>query len=94
MTHTSSSTQAFGPEDQSALLAALQSSADAWNRGDLRGHVAIYDPSVTVMTNNGPRPGVEAIVKSFGGAYFVNDMPKQQLRMESVNVRPLSADSA
>jgi ketosteroid isomerase-like protein len=60
----------------------------------LRGHVAIYDPSVTVMTNNGPRPGVEAIVKSFGGAYFVNDQPKQQLRMENVAVRPLSADAA
>ncbi|MEZ4640825.1 MAG: hypothetical protein R2856_38690 [Caldilineaceae bacterium] len=71
MTHTSSSTQAFGPEDQSALLAALQSSADAWNRGDLRGHVAIYDPSVTVMTNNGPRL-TSAIVKSVPLAHIVN----------------------
>ena len=92
--HTSPLESAFPQDDESQLLALLQSSADAWNRGDLRGHVAIYDPSVTVMTNNGPRPGVEAIVKSFGGAYFVNDQPKQQLRMENVAVRPLSADAA
>ncbi|MBI1294220.1 DUF4440 domain-containing protein [bacterium] len=84
----------FTQQDESTLRTALQSSADAWNRGDLQGHVAIYDPSVTVMTNHGPRPGVEAIVKSFGDAYFVNDKPKQQLHMESAVVRPLSADSA
>jgi ketosteroid isomerase-like protein len=84
----------FTQDDESQLRNLLQSSADAWNRGDLQGHVAIYDPSVTVMTNNGPRPTIEAIVKSFGDAYFVNGQPKQQLRMESVAVRPLSADSA
>jgi ketosteroid isomerase-like protein len=84
----------FTQDDESQLRDLLQSSADAWNRGDLQGHVAIYDPSVTVMTNNGPRPTIEAIVKSFGGAYFVNGQPKQQLRMESVAVRPMSADSA
>ena len=92
--HTSSLESAFPQDDESQLLSLLQSSADAWNRGDLRGHVAIYDPSVTVMTNQGPRPTIEAIVKAFGDAYFVNDQPKQQLRMESVAVRPLSADSA
>jgi transposase len=56
----------FTQDDESQLRNLLQSSADAWNRGDLQGHVAIYDPSVTVMTNNGPRPTIEAIVKSFG----------------------------
>ncbi len=92
--HTPSLDHEFCQDDQRQLLAALRSSADAWNRGDLKGHVAIYDPSVTVMTNNGPRPTIEAIVKSFGGAYFVNDKPRQQLRMESIAVRPLSADTA
>ncbi len=84
----------FTQDDESQLRDLLQFSVDAWNRGDLRGHVAIYDPSVTVMTNNGPRPTIEAIVKAFSDAYFVNDKPKQQLHMESVAVRPLSADSA
>jgi ketosteroid isomerase-like protein len=81
-------------QDEAQMLAALQASADAWNRGDLRGHLAIYDPSVTVMTKTGPRPTIEAIEKSFGQAYFVNGKPKQNLRMENVAIRGLSERSA
>ena len=81
-------------DDEAQMLAALQASADAWNRGDLKGHLAIYDPSVTVMTKQGPRPTIEAIEKSFGQAYFVDGKPKQNLRMESVAIRSLSARSA
>lgn len=83
-----------GRDDEAQMLAALQASADAWNRGDLKGHLAIYDPSVTVMTKQGPRPTIEAIEKSFGRAYFVDGKPKQNLRMESVAIRNLSANSA
>lgn len=79
---------------ESQILAALQASVEAWNRGDLKGHLAIYDPSVTVMTKNGPRPTIEAIETSFGQAYFVDGKPKQRLRMESVSVRALSEQSA
>jgi len=46
--------------DREKMLAALQASEDAWNRGDLKGHLAIYDESVTAMTKNGPRPGANA----------------------------------
>jgi len=81
-------------QDESQILAALQASVDAWNRGDLKGHLAIYDPSVTVMTKNGPRPTIEAIETSFGKTYFVEGKPKQNLRMESIGVRPLSEQSA
>ena len=81
-------------EAKSSMLAAVQASADAWNRGDLKGHLAIYDPSVTVMTRSGPRPTIEAIEKSFGQAYFVDGKPKQSLRMEQVHIRSLSARSA
>jgi ketosteroid isomerase-like protein len=80
--------------DETQMLAALQASADAWNRGDLKGHLAIYDSSVTVMTKSGPRPTIEAIEKSFGQAYFVNGKPKQNLRMENVTIRALSEQSA
>ncbi len=80
--------------DDSEIRAALQASADAWNRGDLKGHLAIYDGSVTVMTKSGPRPTIEAIEKSFGQAYFVDGKPRQALRMESVAVRSLSDRSA
>lgn len=80
--------------DESAIRAALQSSADAWNRGDLMGHLAYYVPDVTFMTRNGPRPGVEAIEKAFAEKYFVNGAPRQQLRFEQIAVRSLGADSA
>ena len=81
-------------QDESLILAALQASVGAWNRGDLKGHLAIYDSSVTVMTKTGPRPTVEAIEAAFGRAYFVDGRPKQNLRMESVKVRLLSEQSA
>ncbi|MEP6998342.1 MAG: nuclear transport factor 2 family protein [Betaproteobacteria bacterium] len=76
------------------MLAVLQASADAWNRGDLKGHLEIYDPSVTVMTKSGPRPTIDAVEKSFGQAYFVDGKPKQRLRTESVKIRALSDRSA
>jgi ketosteroid isomerase-like protein len=85
---------AIGEADEAQMRASLQASADAWNRGDLKGHLAIYDASVTVMTKTGPRPTVEAIEKSFGQAYFVDGRPKQSLRMESVAIRSLSERSA
>ena len=81
-------------QDETQMRAAVQASADAWNVGDLKGHLAIYDASVTVMTKTGPRPTIEAIEKSFGQTYFVNGKSKQNLRMESVTIRGLSARSA
>ena len=89
-----SPTGIMNKQDESQILAALEASVEAWNRGDLKGHVAIYDPSVTVMTKNGPRPTIEAIETSFGQTYFVDGKPKQSLRMETVRVRALSEQSA
>jgi len=89
-----SPTSIMNEQDESQIRAALQASADAWNRGDLKGHLAIYDSSVTVMTKNGPRPTIDAIEASFGQTYFVNGKPKQNLRMESVRVRALCEQSA
>lgn len=76
------------------MMAAVQASDDAWNRGDLKGHLAIYDESVTTMTKSGPRPTIAAIEKSFRAIYFKGDKPKQHLGMGSVVIRSLSADSA
>lgn len=82
------------PAAEAEIRAALQSSADAWNHGDLKGHLAFYVPDVTFMTRDGPRPGVDAIEKSFGEKYFVNGAPKQQLRFEQVTLRRLGPDFA
>jgi len=81
-------------EDQARIKEALQASADAWNAGSLRGHLAIYDESVTTMTKNGPRPSVAAIEASFSATYFRDGRPKQALRMENVAIRSLSRDSS
>jgi ketosteroid isomerase-like protein len=89
-----SSTGIMDEQNESQIRAALEASVDAWNRGDLKGHLAIYHSSVTVMTKNGPRPTIDAIEASFAQAYFVDGKPKQRLRMESVRVRALSEQSA
>ena len=80
--------------DEAQMLAALNASTDAWNRGSLQGHLAIYDPSVTAMTKQGPRKGVAPIEEAFSRSYFRDGKPKQQLRTEQVAIRMLSADSA
>lgn len=80
--------------DQAAIHAAITESAEAWNRGDLKGHLAIYVDSVTFMTRNGPRPGVAAIEQQFSTVYFRDGRPKQTLRFEQVAIRRLDANAA
>lgn len=82
------------PNDESQILAVLNASTDAWNRGSLAGHLAIYDPSVTAMTKQGPRAGVTPIEEAFSRSYFRDGKPKQKLRTEEVAIRMLSAESA
>lgn len=80
--------------DEAAIRAATAASAEAWNRGDLKGHLSIYVDSVTFMTRSGPRPGVAAIEQSFTTSYFRDGQPKQQLRFEQVTIRRLDRNSA
>ena len=62
--------------------------------GDLPGHLAAYDESVTFMTKDGPRPGVAPIEKAFRETYFRDGQAIQQLRFEGLAVRPLGPDAA
>ncbi len=80
--------------DRNQIQAALNASVNGWNEGSLPQHLSLYDPAVTMMTREGPRPGVAAIETAFRATYFVGDKPKQSLRMERVDVRSLSKDSA
>src|SRR5215831_8920627 len=81
-------------EARSEMLAAMSASAASWNAGDLKGHLAIYDESVTVMTKTGPRPSIAAIEASFSAAYFKDGKPKQTLGFDQVSIRFLSSESA
>lgn len=80
--------------DEAEIRALTAASTEAWNRGDLKGHLAIYVDSVTFMTRQGPRPGVAAIEEAFTRTYFRDGKPKQQLRFEQVSLRPLGRDAA
>lgn len=80
--------------DEAAIRQALTDSVEAFNRGDLAGHLAIYDASVTFMTKDGPRPGVAPIEKAFRERYFRDGKPIQDLRFERLAVRRLTDDAA
>jgi uncharacterized protein (TIGR02246 family) len=82
------------PQDEAEIRAAARASTEAWNRGDLQGHLAIYVDTVTFMTADGPRPGVDAIHDAFARTYFSDGAPNQQLRFEQLAVRPLGRDAA
>jgi len=80
--------------DEAQIREAMMASEQAFNRGDLKGHLAIYAPSVTFMTPDGPRVGVAPIEKAFRGKYFRNGKPIQQLSLERLTVRPIGSDGA
>jgi ketosteroid isomerase-like protein len=80
--------------DEAEIRRQLAASAEAFNRGDLPGHLAIYDASITFMTKDGPRPGIEPIEAAFREKYFRDGKAIQQLRFEELAVRPLGPDAA
>lgn len=82
------------PVDSLALVAAVQASADAWNRGDLDGHLALYTDSATFLTRQGLRLGVAATRAAFARTYFRGARPIQTLRFEELAARPLGRDAA
>jgi len=81
-------------KEEQAILAALHASTEAWNRGDLCGHLAIDDESVTSMTKSGPRQGVAPIEEAFRAAYFSEGQLRPMLKLEQIASRILSQDSA
>ena len=80
--------------DETEIRGSIAASASAFNRGDLPGHLAIYDESVQFMTKSGPRPGIAPIEKAFRAAYFKDGKAIQQLRFEELAVRSLTPDAA
>ncbi len=80
--------------DEAEIRQRLADSVLAFNRGDLSGHLAIYDESVQFMTKDGPRPGIAPIEKAFREAFFKDGQPIQGLQFEELAVRPLAPDLA
>ena len=80
--------------DTAEIRSLTKASSDAWNRGNLKEHLAFYVDTVTFMTANGPRPGVAAVEKAFSEKYFRDGAPKQTLSFSQVTIRPLGRDAA
>lgn len=80
--------------DLRLITAELQESADAWNRGDLSGHLAGYADSTTFMSRQGPRRGVEYIRDAFTRSYFSDGAPDQELGFTSIEARALGPNHA
>lgn len=76
------------------LLAAMQSSAAAWNRGDIAGHVAMYTDSAKMMFKAGPRGGREFIRGMLERNFWRDGHPLQQLSFSDLVVTPLGRDYA
>jgi ketosteroid isomerase-like protein len=81
--------KASPPPVVTTIRAMLDSSAAAWNRGDVKGHLATNADSVEFMTRHGPVVGNDSVVHMMTDHYFKNGQPTQQLRFEHVTVRPL-----
>ena len=80
--------------DEAAIRRSLEDSAAAFNRGDLAGHLAIYDATVEFMTKDGPRPGIAPIEKAFRERYFRDGRPIQALGYDRLALRRLTDDAA
>jgi uncharacterized protein (TIGR02246 family) len=80
--------------DHAEIPVLLHQIADAWNDGDLPGHVAVYADSATFMTGRGPIVGRHRTAEALERSFFRDGRPLQQLRFEQIQVRPLGPDHA
>lgn len=76
------------------ITAALNSTADGWNAGDLSKYLAVYVPEATEMTGEGPKGGVEHIEQTMKNGFWKTGRPLQVLRYENVVVRMLGKKDA
>lgn len=74
----------------------LDASADAWNRGDLDGFLDDYEDARTTTFVGGDDVlrGVDGLRERYREAYFSDGAPRQMLRFEELEVRPLGRDFA
>jgi uncharacterized protein (TIGR02246 family) len=81
-------------KDEKAIRAALESTAEGWNKGDLNQYLAVYVKEATEMRSTGPAGGVEAIEQTMKNGFWKTGRPVQTLRYESVVVRMLGSKNA
>ena len=81
-------------KDEKAIRAALDKTAEGWNKGDLNQYLSAYTKEATEMLSTGPTGGVEAIEKTMKEGFWKTGKPLQVLRYENVVVRMLGKKGA
>lgn len=76
-----------------AIIAAMNKSANEWNKGELAVFMDIYDNTATMMMPGGP-VGLDSIRMLYKKKYFKGTMPKQNLRYTGMQVRLLGKSYA
>jgi uncharacterized protein (TIGR02246 family) len=84
------------PAPRAEIMAVVEGSAEAWNRGDLEGWMAQYldSPETTFAGRSGFLRGREAIRDLYRRAYWSEGPPPSRLRFEEVEVTPLGGEHA
>ena len=78
---------------EAAIIAAMNNSANDWNKGDLGSFMKMYTESSTMMMPTGP-VGVVAIKELYEKKYFNGKMPKQNLYYDEMKVTLLGENYA
>jgi ketosteroid isomerase-like protein len=78
---------------EAAIIAAMNSSAFDWNKGDLDSFMKMYTESSTMMMPTGP-VGISAIRDLYEKKYFNGKMPKQNLFYDEMKVTLLGENYA
>lgn len=76
-----------------AIIAAMNNSADEWNKGDLDDFMKMYTDSSTMMYPTGP-VGLSSIRELYERKYFNGKMPKQNLHYSEMKVTMLGENYA
>jgi ketosteroid isomerase-like protein len=76
-----------------AIIAAMDNSADEWNKGDLEDFMKMYTDSSTMMYPTGP-VGLSSIRELYEKKYFNGKMPKQNLNYSEMKVTMLGENYA
>ncbi|MFI5161930.1 MAG: YybH family protein [Sphingobacteriales bacterium] len=76
-----------------AIIAAMNNSAQEWNKGDLEDFMKMYTDSSTMMYPTGP-VGLSSIRELYEKKYFNGKMPKQNLSYSEMKVTMLGENYA
>jgi ketosteroid isomerase-like protein len=81
-------------DDAATIRGVLDTTATAWNRGDLPGYLAAYDDAITSRSATGFVAGKAPAAEVMRQGFWKTGRPLQQLHYEHVEVRKLGADYA